>query len=153
VVEQFLYREADLLDRWELDRWLELLEPGASYLVPSTDRPDGDPDVHQFLIADTYAQVVARVRRLKSRLAHAERPRSRTRRFISNVLVDRQTGDELAVRASFQVWRFKDDRVATYVGQYQHVLTMTDDGLRFRRRTAVLDLESLRDEGRISIIL
>ena len=38
-IEDFLYREAALLDAWQLDDWLELLTDDAQYRVPSNDRP------------------------------------------------------------------------------------------------------------------
>jgi p-cumate 2,3-dioxygenase beta subunit len=42
-VEQFLYKEAYLLDQWLLDQWLELFTKDARYVVPTTDLPEGDP--------------------------------------------------------------------------------------------------------------
>src|SRR6202011_4365383 len=41
-VEDFLYREAALLDEWRLEEWLEMLTDDAIYQVPSTDTPEGD---------------------------------------------------------------------------------------------------------------
>src|SRR4051794_7852791 len=83
-VEDFLYREAALLDAWQLDDWLTLLTDDAYYRVPSNDQPQGDPANTLFLIADDIVRIRARVRRLKDPHAHAEHPRSRTRRVISN---------------------------------------------------------------------
>ena len=34
LVEDFLYKEAALLDEWRLDEWLTLFEPGATYDIP-----------------------------------------------------------------------------------------------------------------------
>jgi len=43
-IEDFLYREARLLDDWDLDTWLTLwAEEGTRYVVPCNDDPDGDP--------------------------------------------------------------------------------------------------------------
>lgn len=52
TVEDFLFHEADLLDRWRLDEWLALFTDECTFLVPSTDRPDGDPFTEMFLIQD-----------------------------------------------------------------------------------------------------
>ena len=41
-VEDFLYREAALLDDWKLDEWEALLTDDAAYYVPPNDQPDGD---------------------------------------------------------------------------------------------------------------
>ena len=44
-------------------------------------------------------------------------------------------------------------QVASYVGRYEYVLERQRDGLRIQQRRAILDLESLRDVGKISFIL
>jgi len=41
-VEDFLFREAALLDEWKLEEWLTLLTPDATYYVPPNDHPEGD---------------------------------------------------------------------------------------------------------------
>jgi p-cumate 2,3-dioxygenase beta subunit len=41
-VEDFLFREAELLDNWQLDEWLALFTEDARYVVPATDYPEGD---------------------------------------------------------------------------------------------------------------
>ena len=43
AVEDFLFHEADLLDTWRLDSWLELFTEECSYLIPATDRPADAP--------------------------------------------------------------------------------------------------------------
>src|SRR5205823_9383809 len=83
-VEDFLYHEAALLDAWKLDEWLALLTDDATYRVPSNDRPESDPRSTLFTIADDIRRIRARVTRLQDPHAHAESPRSRTRRIISN---------------------------------------------------------------------
>jgi p-cumate 2,3-dioxygenase beta subunit len=51
-IEDFLYEEAALLDEWRLREWLALTTEDATYEVPSTDVPDGDPRDTLFIIAD-----------------------------------------------------------------------------------------------------
>ena len=41
-VEDFLFREAALLDSWKLDDWLTLLTEDVNYYVPPNDHPEGD---------------------------------------------------------------------------------------------------------------
>jgi p-cumate 2,3-dioxygenase beta subunit len=152
-VEDFLYKEADLLDRWHLDEWLELLTDDATYQVPPTDVPGGDAKSTLFIIADDNSRIRARVKQLMGKSAWAENPPSRTRRLISNVRVLARDGDSIHIAANFAVYRFRHELVDTYVGQYQHELVRRDDGFRIRRRKAVLDIEALRPQGKISFIL
>ena len=62
-VEDFLFHEAALLDEWRLDEWYGLFEPGATYEVPTTDRPNERSDRAQFYVSDDYAGVIYRVAR------------------------------------------------------------------------------------------
>lgn len=153
AVEEFLYREALLLDAWRLDEWLALFTPDARYVVPTTDLPEGDPDSDHVFVDDNYRRLQGRVARLNSRRAHREYPISRTRRLVTNVLVTDVRGDEIEATASFAVYRFRAGQVAPYIGRYDYTLVATPGGFRIRYRRATLDLETLRDHGAVSIIL
>lgn len=146
-----MYREAELLDNWQLDAWLELFTEGCRYVVPSTDLPTGDPDRDVVLVDDNKEMLVARVERLKSRFAYREYPWSRTRRLVTNVRV-REVGKDLHVSANFAVHRFRNGS-ATYVGSYEYVLVRQGEDFRIRARRAVLDNEVLDEHGAVSIVL
>jgi len=152
-VEDFLYYEAHLLDRWLLNEWLELFDEDAVYLVPSTDNPHGNPDLELFLITDDMAILRARVKRLMSDNAHREFPHSLTRRFVTNVLVTRAEASQIVVTASFLVYRTRAGTTDFYVGHYENTLRISNGCLRFAVRKAVLDMEALRPAGTLSIIL
>lgn len=152
-VEDLLYLEAEMLDAWQLEQWLELLTDDVVYEVPPTDAPDADRTSTLFLVADDAARLRSRIDQLLSGRAWAEEPRSRTRRLISNVRLGERRGDELDVTANFCVHRFRAGKSDVYVGRYEYVLSLTPSGPLIRQRRAVLDLESLRPHGKVSIIL
>ncbi|MFI6288397.1 aromatic-ring-hydroxylating dioxygenase subunit beta [Streptomyces sp. NPDC051018] len=165
-VEDFLYAEADILDHWDYDGWLALFEPGARYEIPTTDyRPGWSPHETGSFVDDDWDLLRARVKRLKSRKAHAENPHSRTHRLVSNVRLSanaanaestestENTGESFRVAASFVVHRARDGHFDAYVGWYDHLLVPTEDGLRFRLRRSVLGHESLAAGARLSFIL
>jgi p-cumate 2,3-dioxygenase beta subunit len=153
-VEESLFHEAALLDDWRLDEWLELLTRDARYEVPSNDRPDADPASVLFTIADDIARIRGRITRLKDRNAHAESPRSRTRRLISNVRIVSRNARELRVEANFVVYRFRRDGGAReYVGRYRYLLRSERGALKIARRQAVLDAMELGSMGLVSFIL
>jgi p-cumate 2,3-dioxygenase beta subunit len=153
-IEQFLYREADLLDAWRLPEWLELFAPTGEYLVPSTDLPHGDPANDLFLVQDDRFLLEQRINSLMRRSAHAEYPHSRTRRIVSNVKVSPGDGGEFLIRANFAVFRMRAGNIDTYVGHYDHVVERDDEhGFRFLTRRSTLDLDALRPHGKVSIIL
>lgn len=151
-VESFLFWDAKLLDEWRLEEWLGLCDKGIEYIVPANDCPEGSPEDSVVFINDDFETLEGRIRRLQSRHAFREYPTSRTRRFISNVLVQAHD-DAIEVCASFQVYRFRLRRVAVYVGHYEMLLVPDGDSFKIRRRRAVLDQESLDEHGAVSIIL
>ncbi len=153
TVERFLVEEAAMLDEWRLQEWLNLMTEDVRYLVPSLDSPDSDHRTALFLISDNAASLRSRVGQLLGRTAWAESPRSRTRRLVSNVRILEERGDSATITANFIVWRFQGENSDAYVGRYIHELVRTPDGLKFRERKAVLDMEALRPHGKLSIIL
>jgi p-cumate 2,3-dioxygenase beta subunit len=152
-VEDFLFAEADSLDAFKYDDWLALFEPGARFELPATDWTGTSMHASGSFVTDDWDLLRARVKRLKSRKAHAENPHSRTHRMISNVRVFAHEDDALRVTASFIVHRARDGQFDTYVGRYEHLLVPTDDGLRFRLRRSILTHEALPPGARLSFIL
>jgi p-cumate 2,3-dioxygenase beta subunit len=153
-VEQFLFDEAELLDEWRLHEWLALFTPAGRYLIPSTDLPDGDPTRDLFLVQDDRFLLEQRVNSLLTRAAHAEYPHSRTRRLIANIRVRETVAGAVHVAANFAIYRTRSGVLDTYVGHYRHVLERDESGaLRYAIRKSVLDLDALRPQGKVSIIL
>ena len=153
-VEEFLYREAAMLDRWQLDEWLALFTDDAIYHVPTIGTaPEVGPENTLFYIADDRTRLRERVVRLKKKGAHVEWPRSRTRHLVTNVLIDERSDSELQVSAAFAVHRFKNAAADTYVGSYRYRLAITGAGLRIREKRSMLDMDALRPHGRVSILL
>jgi p-cumate 2,3-dioxygenase beta subunit len=154
-VEEFLYREAAMLDSWKLDQWFSLFTEDANYHVPTVGTaPDVTPDNTLFYVADDYPRLRERVTRLQKKTAHVEFPRSRTRHMVTNVLIDRREGDELLVSAAFAVHRFKNGNADAYVGCYRYRLVVTAGGqMRIREKRCMLDMDALRPHGRVSILL
>jgi p-cumate 2,3-dioxygenase subunit beta len=152
AVEQFLFHEAALLDEWRLEEWEKLLSHDVRYEVPTMDGVEGEPGRAIYLIADDAERLRSRVKALQGKTTMAEMPRSRTRRFITNVRFRPMDGGRIDVRANFQVCRFRNQQKDVYVGRYEHILVV-DSGLKFLRRRSVLDLESLNPERGLTVIL
>lgn len=157
TVEQaraLLYREAELLDRWQLREWAALFTADGEYLVPATDLPDGDPRETLFLVYDDRHRLEQRAERLLKRNAHAEFPHSRTRRMISNVQVKGGDAQTARVECNFVVYRSRGDRLDIYPGHSLYDVKVDEQGqFRFRMKRAVLDTETLRPQHKLSIIL
>ena len=151
--EEFLYSEALMLDQWLLDDWLGLFLPEGTYEIPTPDAGDLPATEAQYFIADDHELLTVRVRRLQSRNAHSEHPRSVTHRQISNVLVFPAGEGASRVRATFTVHRVRDGHVDPYLGWYDHLLVATGEGLRFRRRRSLIAGDQLKPGSRLSFVL
>jgi p-cumate 2,3-dioxygenase beta subunit len=153
-VEDFLFQEADLLDNWKLDEWLALYAKDAEYEVPSTELPrDASPAESLFYIADDYPRLEQRVIRLGKKSMHSEWPRSKTRHLVTNVRVLGEEAGEIKVSAAFIVYRTKWGNSDVFVGSYDYRLRRAGEGFLVRKKRCLLDLDGLRPQGRVSILL
>jgi len=153
-VEDLLYHEADLLDSWRLDDWLELLTDDATYYIPPNDNPNADARYTLFTIADDIVRLRERVIRLKDPNCHAEFPPSRTRRMIGNVRITGVDGDEISAVANFIIHRFRyNDLDRVFVGHYRYKLKRQGGRLKIAERRAILDEQQLGLLGSVSFIL
>ena len=154
--EEFLIGEAELLDDWKLKEWTTLYSRRAVYEVtsPASKTPLSDSsDSSLFLIADKIDRIEGRASRLLKPTAHAEFPRSKTRHLVSNFRVRAAAEGETGVRANFAVFRTKDETTTIYMGEYHYRLTREDGAIKILQKRCVLDVNSLRDQGRLTIIL
>src|SRR5262245_22203098 len=83
-IEDFLYREARLLDSRKFEEWFDLFTDDAIYWVPA-GHDDTDPSRHVSIIHDDKAAMATRIKRLRSGFAYAQDPHSRVHRLISNI--------------------------------------------------------------------
>lgn len=144
-VEQFLYREVRLLSDGQYRDWLDLFTDDARYWMPSRiTRPqlqDGVAGPDEIAIYDDDKHfLAARVQRLSSELAHAERPPSRLRYFLGNVEVDSRDDGTLGVACNMLVYQSRLEKVeAMYVGKREDVLMRKEGRLKISSRKVVLD--------------
>ncbi|HKY92775.1 MAG TPA: aromatic-ring-hydroxylating dioxygenase subunit beta [Nevskiaceae bacterium] len=161
-VEEFLFAECDLLDRWQLDDWLKLYTDDCRYEVGPTGKADSDElssATSLFLIADDRFRLEQRLVRMSKTTCHAEYPRSRTRHLYSNVRVAGREGQVLDVRANFATYRTNRGITNTYVGHLLYTLVeQSGEGpateqFRVRKKRVTLDLDNLVPQGKVTILL
>ena len=158
-VEQFLYREARLLDERRFREWLDLFTDDVRYwmgarsnryprtskaisiLSPNRYVEDDKTRADELSIFDETKETLSgRVARLETGMAWAEDPPSRTRHLITNIEVAGETGAELTVHSNFMVYRSRAETEQDfYVGARQDLLRRIDGGLKIARRKMTLD--------------
>ena len=85
--------------------------------------------------------------------AHAEYPHSKTRHLITNIRVATGGDGAVRVKSNFAVYRTKEDTTSVYMGEAVHQLVGEGEAIRIRNKRCTLDLNSLYDQGRLTIIL
>jgi benzoate/toluate 1,2-dioxygenase subunit beta len=90
---QFVYEEAELLDRMEFDQWLDLFDEESVYWFP-IDTTTSSPLDSLNLIYDDRPRLCDRLARLQSGFAFSEAPASQTSHMLSNLRL--VTADEYA---------------------------------------------------------
>lgn len=148
-IQQFLYREAALLDDWQFRPWLALLDDEIRYTMRTTvnaqtrDRRKGVQPPTTWLFNDNKFQLERRIARLETGMAWAEEPPSRTRHMISNCQIsETDTPDIFAVRVNYLLYRAQKERDETfYVGtRFDRVRRLdSDDSWQLTERNIVLD--------------
>src|SRR5580765_6408139 len=85
-IEQFLFREAWLLDHGRLDEWLALFTDDTTYWIP-LQANQTDPLTTSSIVHDDRRLLEVRVRQFQHPRAHARVPAPRTVHQIGNVQV------------------------------------------------------------------
>ena len=136
-VEQFLYREARLIDERKFDDWLALFTDDALYWAPA-NRNNIDPTREVSLIYDDRRRMGDRIWRLQSGMAHSQDPASKTRHLISNVEVIEATENEVTVSSCFAIFELRRGVQKTYAGRYEHHLRRVDGSWKIAFKKAEL---------------
>ncbi len=145
--EEFLYREASLLDERRYEDWLTLLTDDIHYWMPirrTTTARDVDneftrPGAMAFF-DDDKKTLTLRVQRLGVGRAWAEDPPSRTRHLLSNIRIIGIEGDEITVSTNFQLYRTRlNSEEDNWIGRREDVLRRQDGALKLARRYIFLE--------------
>lgn len=155
--EEFLKREAELLDAWDLWSWLDLLTDDVEYRVPLRVTKERGSDEFSDLsnhYSETKESLELRIRRFDSDYAWSENPPSRIRHFLSNVRVAGVSGPEVTVHSNFLLYRSQGDQVEydLLCGSREDVLREENDTLKLAERVVHLD-QTVLDIEYISTIL
>lgn len=134
----FLFLEADLADEHRMDEWLALWETeDILYWIPA-GADDVDPAQSISIAYDNRSRLEDRIFRLNSRTAHAQRPRSRMRRVVSNIVITGDDGYEAQVVANFILAEMRNGHQDIFNGRFVYTLTYNHDTIRIRKKTVLL---------------
>ena len=152
-IEDFLYREADLLDERHYDEWLALLAEDVRYWMPLRRNVKVDDREREFTregldiswFDEGKETLTRRVRQIQTGIHWAEEPVSRISHLLSNIQlieVNPSAAEpaEVSVRCRFLVYR---NRVETetdiLVGKREDLLRRAGPGWQIAHRKILLD--------------
>jgi benzoate/toluate 1,2-dioxygenase subunit beta len=134
-IENFLYREARLLDSMQFEDWMALFTDDALYWVPA-GRDDIDPSRHVSIIHDDKVAMATRIKRLRSGFAYAQDPASRVHGLVPNVEIgetDAETGD-LPITCMMLLVELNRHRQTIHTARCEFKLAPAGGGWRIRRK-------------------
>ena len=133
VIEQFLFREAQLLDQQRWDEWLALYTEDARYWVP-LEAGQSDPTHTSSIIHDDRTLLEIRVRQYSHARAHARRPLPRTCHQVGNVMAEPQASGAIQVTSTLVLVEYRLEQQRIWGAGVTHQLRRTDTGLRIAHK-------------------
>ena len=158
-VEQFLYHEADLLDRRCYREWLALVADDVHYWMPirrtvtldNLDREFTKPGAVAYF-DDDHADLSMRVEKIYTGSSWSEDPPSRTRHLVSNVQIIDLDADLVSVRSAFHLHRSRlQDVVDDFYGRRDDKLRRIGQTFQLVERHIFLD-HTVIDATNMSIL-
>jgi 3-phenylpropionate/cinnamic acid dioxygenase small subunit len=157
-IENFLYREAELLDERRFSEWLELLGEDLVYFMPihrNVKFGDGARESTRHGVDISWFDedkwtLAKRVEQLNTGIHWAEEPASRVSHLVTNVQIDEVAPSldeprEVVVKSRFLIYQNRvESEIALFVGKRLDRLRRESDGWKLVRREITLDQSVLQ---------
>lgn len=135
-VTEFLWAEADLLDRKDYDVWLDLWQATGFYTLPIGDTEDFANALN--LCHDDAKMRRDRIVRFQQGFSISSAPPAQTVRTVSRIVIEKAEGDVITVRSAEHVVEDKFGRQRLWAANMTHTLIATDGGFRIRNKVVRL---------------
>ena len=131
-IEQFLYRQAGLLDDKKWQGWIDLFAPDGVYWMPpdpSYKTWDGTPAI----FAEDKNLMNVRMKRVLHPDAWSQRPLWGTNHVVSNVSIQKiKPNGDVEVKSRFHMMELRRDDVRHFAGSYFHELIKIKNEYRIK---------------------
>jgi benzoate/toluate 1,2-dioxygenase beta subunit len=130
AVEQFLYRQAEILDERQMDDWMGLFTEDGWYWMPAEeDQTEGDGQPNIFW--EDQGLMMMRIARNTHPRAHSQAPHNRLNHVVSNVIIESENADgDVIVRSRFHCAEYFRYEIRKFSGKYRHLLKKTPGGYK-----------------------
>ena len=130
-IEQFLYRQSELLDNKLWQDYIDLFTDDGVYWMPVTPEQtewEGSPSI---FAEDKYMMEV-RMGRVTHPTAWSQAPMWSTSHVIGNVVLESESPGAWIVRSRFHMMELRRDTVRHFGGTYRHTLVRVRGQLRIK---------------------
>ena len=130
-IEQFLYRQSELLDNKLWQDYIDLFADDGVYWMPVAPEQtewEGSPSI---FAEDKYMMEV-RMGRVTHPTAWSQVPMWGTSHVIGNVVIEAESRGEWVVRSRFHMMELRRDTVRQFGGTYRHTLVRERGQLRIK---------------------
>jgi 3-phenylpropionate/cinnamic acid dioxygenase small subunit len=130
-IEQFLYRQSELLDSKLWQDYIDLFADDGVYWMPVTPEQtewQGSPSI---FAEDKYMMQV-RMGRVSHPTAWSQAPMWATSHVVGNVVLESESPTEWVVRSRFHMMELRRDTVRHFGGTYRHTLVRVHGKLQIK---------------------
>jgi 3-phenylpropionate/cinnamic acid dioxygenase small subunit len=135
-VTDFLWHEADILDRKDYTAWLDLWREDGIYILPIGDGEDYENQLN--LCYDNDKMRRMRADRFSRGFSISSAPAADTVRTVSRIVIESAEGDVIKIRAAEHLVENKFGRQRIWAANLSYTLHKTDEGFKIDRKIAKL---------------
>lgn len=126
-VEQFLYRQAELLDGKHWQEWIDCFDGAGVYWMPVTPQQtewESSPSI----FAEDKLMMEIRKGRVTHPNAWSQAPLWETSHLVSHVAIESADAQQIVVRSRFHMMELRRDQIRHFGGRYRHTLLRRPGG-------------------------
>ncbi len=130
-VEQFLYRQSEILDNKLWQDYIDLFAEDGVYWMPALPEQT-EWEGSASIFAEDKMLMAVRMGRVTHPNAWSQAPMWATNHVIGNVVIESETAREVVVRSRFHMMELRRDSVRHFGGTYRHTLVKAGRDLRIK---------------------
>ncbi len=134
---EFIFREARFQDEHQYDDWEALWTDDGVYWIPANG-DDIDPEKQMSIVYDNRSRIALRIRQLHTGKRHAQAPRSRVRRVVSNIEIGESGEQGVQVFCNSLVFESAMRADTLWSARTEYWLREGADGFRMSRKNVFL---------------
>jgi len=130
-VEQFLFRQSELLDNKHWQDYIDLFTDDGVYWMPALPEQTEWEGTASIFAEDKMLMQV-RMGRVTHPNAWSQAPMWATNHLIGNVVIEKESAKEVVVRSRFHMMELRRDNVRHFGGTYHHTLVKKGNDFRIK---------------------